>query len=472
MMLDKFITFADSLYPHEIEMLQSVQQFQDEDRQAIFQIMLKRHDNGAHQAFDTSIDKRKYSAMMKWMQGKLEKMDVDVFFDWMLEADRWIHNDTFSREEGKRMMTYLDTMTSTSYYFIRFYELLISYRDYILIRSITVNYDRVKQFLEQHYKAYRYAKKINKRLNNATVDIIEQSKSQSITSIHWESFLIRTSQDKELDGFTRYKAMIRLSYLYYNYKTYNKLKELLDLFKLELQSGLFYSKRILANYYNNVSMMYAKMQQYEKAAEFGRYAIRKENVDYLLYVNNLCSILLRQGKNKEALKLMEGIDKRKKERASRYNYIGFIALYIKTLGENDRFKTAANLAESYLESYQKEIFEHRWHVFFSSYFKVLLKLENFRRIISLERKFKLLEKEKLYLKTGRYSPKIFAYLHLALFSEGKITEPFFRAQLIEVIEDFSKHDFSGKPIQRLLNELSVLFPRLIKEVKKELKVRV
>ncbi len=453
-------------------MLNEAQQFQDEERLAIFQVILNRHQNGRQQTFDKNIDKRKYSAMMKWMQGQLDKIDVDVFFHWILEVDKWIHTDTFSREESKRLMNYVDSITSTSYYFMRFYELLISYRDYILIRSITVNYERVKHFLDKYEAAYRYGKKINERLNNATVDIIEQSKSQNIASIHWESFLIKTAQDKELDGFTRYKAMVRLSYLYYNYKAYNKLKELLEQFNLELQSSLFYSNRILTNYYNNVSMMYAKMQVYDKAAEFGYYAIRKENADYMLYVNNLCSILLRQGKNEEALRLMEGVNKRTKERASRFNYIGFIGLYIKTLGENNSFKAAANMAESYLESYQKEIFEHRWHVFFSSYFKVLLKLESFRRIISLERKFNLLPKEKQYLKTGRYAPKILAYLLLAQFSEGKITEVVFKSKLKQAIEDFSKHDFSGKPIQRLLKELSVLYPRLIKEVRAELTVKI
>ncbi|GAA4843229.1 hypothetical protein [Algivirga pacifica] len=466
MKLTKFNSVVEALYPHEVEYLNQLQQFQDKDRQAIFERILYNHRSVEQLSYDQEVDKRKYSAMISWIHTNLEKIDVDFFFEWLLKIEQGVNMDVVSQEDSVKLLGYLKQINATSYHFIKFYELVISYRDYILIRNMTQIYSQVKEYLQQYRKSYLEAKKTNERLNNATIDIIEQHKSQEITSIHWESFLMKTAKSKDLDGFTRYKAWVRLSYLYYNYKEYKKLEEVLRIFEEELKNTTnFYSPRILANHYNNKAMLYSKTHQYALAEQYAYYSIRKENPDYLLYVNNLCFVLLRQHKDKEAMQLMNGIDKQIKDTATMYNFIGYVALYLKTLSHNGFRKKALQLAQVYVESHRKEIFEYRWHIFFSTYFKILLLEEQYTKIISLEKKYKLVEREQKHLITGRFTPKILFYHLIARYAEGKIGEQELRQQLINAVDHFKKTDSSVYLITRLLGELQDFHSELIMEVR-------
>ncbi len=49
--------------------------------------------------YKVSIDKRKYSNLKKWISEKLAAIDVDVYYDWLLEIDRKIMTDTISPRE-------------------------------------------------------------------------------------------------------------------------------------------------------------------------------------------------------------------------------------------------------------------------------------------------------------------------------------------------------------------------------------
>jgi len=469
MKLLKFTKFVNSLYPHEIEYLNSIAKFQDTDRINILKrISTNIHLHGAGLGYDITIDKRKYSSIMKWIQINLDKIDVDIFFYWMLELDRKIHFDNIRFEDEKKLLHYLKIIKPSSYYFIRFFEIVISYRDFILIRNKTENYSSIINFIKTNQYLYDESQKRNKALNIAATKIMKNNNIDEIQdSGKWEVLLKRITLNIKIDGFTRYKALIRLSFLYYHNKEYAKLKNVLESFDIELKTSAFYSKRILANYYNNVAILYRKMHNYEFSRTYGYYAIKQENTDFLRYTNNLCSVLLKLKKDDEALKLMKGIPPDIRKTASAYNRTRFMSFYMNSLFRNNKLKEAFVIGERYIENSYKEIINHSWDMFFSSYFQILIHLENYTKIQSIEKKFNLLNIGKYKREKGKYLPKIHWYYLLAQFEDGKIGYTKFQDNLIFSIKTLKNNNFDTEKIDTLLSEVSLFCPNLIKEVKKK-----
>jgi len=468
MKLLKFTKFVNSLYPHEIEYLNSIAKFQDTDRINILKRISKNiYLHGEGLGYDITIDKRKYSSIIKWIQINLDKIDVDVFFYWVLELDRKIHFDNIRFEDEKKLLHYLKIITPSSYYFIRFFEIVISYRDFILIRNKTENYSSIINFIKTNQNLYDESKKRNEALNIAATKIMHNNDDEIQDSGKWEELLKRITLNIKTDGFTRYKALIRLSFLYYHTKEYAKLKNVLESFDKELKTSAFYSKRILANYYNNVAILYRKMHNYEFSRTYGYYAIKQENTDFLRYTNNLCSVLLMHGKDYEALKLMKGIPNDIRTTASAYNRTRFMSLYMNSLYRNNKPKEAFVIGERYIENHYKEIINHSWDMFFSSYFQILIHLENFNKILSIEKKFNLLNIVKYKRERGKYLPNIYWYCLLAQFENGKIGFTKFQDNLISSITTLKNNKFDIKEIDSLLSEISLFCPSLIKEVKKK-----
>lgn len=87
-------------------------------------------------AFDT-VDKRTYSYVKTWIQDALAKIDVDVFFEWLIVVEKKILTDVISPVDEAQILVNIKNIKPTHYYFIRFYELLQYYRDYLLVRSRT-----------------------------------------------------------------------------------------------------------------------------------------------------------------------------------------------------------------------------------------------------------------------------------------------------------------------------------------------
>ena len=59
---------------------------------------------GQRQPFDDSIDKRKYSALIQWVNHKLAAIDVDMAFEQANELDRRIMTDTVDAVVEKQLM--------------------------------------------------------------------------------------------------------------------------------------------------------------------------------------------------------------------------------------------------------------------------------------------------------------------------------------------------------------------------------
>jgi len=460
--LKKFDEFAHSLFPHEIEYILSIQQFQNNEN---IEIIKKIQENLISEkkvySFDTELDKRRYSNLKKWIEEKLEAIDVDLLLKWILNFDEKILTDIISVDEEQFILQKLKQINPTFFHFIRFYEMIEHYRDYLLIRVRKQYYKPVFEFLSENYLKYTQAVEINKQLNLATRDIIQRSIISENEFTQWENFLFETLSNIQLNGDTRYKALIRLSLYYYKSQNYAKLKDLYVAIDKEFTSSTFYSKRILANYYANRSLVLAKCSEPKEAERFAYLAIKIKNNDYLFYINNLLYILQQQKKYTDALKIATATIPLLKQSIGFYHRIGFTSLYIKTLNNIKQAAKAVSYAQSFFEVYKKEIFEHRWHLFFTSFFEALLLEEKYEIILSYCKRFQLIKLEKKEQNLKFQNNILYWYSLLAQYMTAQITEEKIKKEFQILLESKSISSKNKLSNGILNNELKEYFPDFI-----------
>jgi hypothetical protein len=102
--LQKFTLFANNLFPHEVSFLISNQHLIDAGNLQILQKIEQNSSLRIKVPYNTSIDKRKYSYLMLWIQKKLQAIDVDVYYDRLCDLDRKIMTDTISSVEEKAII--------------------------------------------------------------------------------------------------------------------------------------------------------------------------------------------------------------------------------------------------------------------------------------------------------------------------------------------------------------------------------
>jgi len=396
-----FTSFANALYPHEIEILNRHNNLEDQENIAI---LARIYHNNKYpeqkKSYDPDIDKRKYSNLKKWIEQKLSQHDVDQYFEWLIDLEKKILTDSINPDEEKRLLRHLKHVSDKHYHFTRLYETIQHFRDYLLIRMRITYYKPVSEFLDKYRMKYLDALEIHTKLNDATFDIITQQSQADRESKQWESYLQEIFRNENLDAYTRYRAVVRLMYLYYNYHDANSLKNVILSLEKTLSDPAFYSKRILANYYANRSLMHQKLIELEDAEKYGYLSIRQQNNDYLFYVNNLCGVLIKRQKYKQALRLMQGSIPYLKQTNNMFNRVGFAALYVKNLAFNGKHKEAASYAETFRDNYKNEIFQFRWHLFYEAYLLALIRQGKYRQMLQLINRNDLIKREK---KIGRAS---------------------------------------------------------------------
>lgn len=433
--LQKFSQFAEALLPHEVAYLLSIENFEDADR---LQILKKingyvRKLKAAHD-YDEQIDKRKYSHLKNWIESRLEIIDVDVRFEWIADMERQIMTDAIQPHTERKLLKELKTFSSSGFYFTRFYELLKLYRHFLLIRMRYNDHVLVEDYLQTNKESYERNAGIMEKLHEATGDIVQHYSGKKSESYQWESWLGKVFYDTDLDGAIRYMAFIRLAFLHFNYGNVDALIAPLDYLDEAFEKGQYYSRRILSNYYNTRLMLHSRFGDYNKAMFYGYLSIRNKTHDFILYVNNLCAVLLRLGKNEEALDLMKAASPEMKNTKNYHNKIGFVAFYMESLVKNGLFKNAENYGNTYLKAFENEILQHRWHLFFSVYFEVLLHRNDFTKIFRLARKYKLVERDKAYENKANYLPTIPCLLEIAKFQSGALREKEVKHFLQEKLE--------------------------------------
>jgi hypothetical protein len=469
--LSTFSEFANSLFPHETDYLLSVQQFSKPDNLKILNLINYNSKNPLNRLpYDSTIDKRSYSYIKNWISDVLAKADVDLFYDWLLSIERSVMSDSITPNEEKELMEQATQTYPSRYYFIRFYQVMQLYRDYLMVRNRIRYYAQVTQYLENYSANYVKVVNLNNEMNTAAERIVNQIASNDKEFLRWEKLLKEIYYDQALDGYTRYRAAVRLTILYYTNREFERLFSIYEHLDTQFRTSVFYSKRILANYYHNRAMMHSKLNDLDIAEKYGFLSIRQKNSDYLFYVVSLCGILLSKGKSAKALRMMTESIPDLKNTNSFHSKIGFASFYIKTLTANDQNDKAVSYGTTFFEGYKKEIFEYRWHLFFSSYMKALLRAEKYSRIVSLSRRYKLITKEKEYMGKAMYLPIIQWYTCLSEYIEGVIN----REKFIDTIERSGKTLIASKyktqKISEILNDMAFCLPEEIKLISGKLEI--
>lgn len=471
--LAAFTAFCDSLYPHETDYLLSVQQFSKPDNLKILSIINHNSKNPDRPiSFDPKVDKRTYSYLKNWINEVLQRADVDLFYDRLLELERCVMTDSVTPETEKEFVDLAGTTLPTHYYFIRFFQVMQHYRDYLLVRNRIRYYAQVSNYLMKYHENFIKATDLNHQINSAAEHVIKQISAADSEFIRWEDFFKSIYFDSSLDGYTRYRAAVRLTILYYTNREFEKLNDIYNHLDAVFKTNAFYSKRILANFYHNRAMMHSKLGQLDLAEKYSFLSVRQKNSDYLFYLVSLCDILLRSNKPKQALHLLSLSIPELKNTNSYHSKIGFASLYIKTLLANCQINKAIDYGTLYFESYRREIFQYRWHLFFSSYLQALLMGEKYSKVVSLVKRYRLIAKERELLGTATYLPVILWIYNVSEYIEGSIS----LETLKNTIETSARSELKNKHKQAKIFELFKIIgfalPEAVKEIKESLKAQL
>lgn len=454
-----FTEFVNNLLPHETRYLLSIQQMTDPVKLKILQ-QVDENCQSSQQTipYNTAIDKRKYSHLKNWITKQLKAIDVDEEFAWMCELERKIHWDNINHQEEEKLLKFIRNYSPPIFNFSKFYELVRHYRQFLLIRLRYADYQFVDTFLHQYQSVYERSQLVGQQLHQATQDIIQHYAENSNESIQWEQWLSDVFYDEDLDGFNRYMALIRLIFIAFNYNKYTRIQEMFDSLDQSFSVGRYYSKRLLLNYYNNRLLLHTRLNEPDLAEYYGKLSIRGRNYDYILYVNNLCNVLLQSGKVDESWQILRQALPALKTTHNYHSRIGFVALYIKTLIMQGELEKARSYGEINLKAYEKEILRYRWHRFFASYLECLLLLGRYSEVLTLVNKYDLLEKEKKYKSRSHYLPSISIYSLLAKYQLGELNF----SKLIQQFRDClpaQSHDNHSLYLS-LMERLKGKFPQL------------
>ncbi|MCB0852312.1 MAG: hypothetical protein KDD63_08830 [Bacteroidetes bacterium] len=461
--LKKFTQFADGLLPHETRYLLSVQQMVDPVKLEILrQIDENCQSSTPTIAYDESIDKRKYSHLKNWINRQLKAIDVDEEYAWMCDLEQKIHWDNINPKEEKDLLKFIRNYSHPIFNFIKFYEVVRQYRQFLLVRLRYTDHQFVDHFLREYQAAYERSQLVNQQLHQATRDIIDHYSENSSESIQWEKWLSDVFYDDYLDGFNRYTALIRLVFIAFNYNKYTRVKEMFDYLDQAFAEGKYYSRRILLNYYNNRLLLHTRLKELDLADYYGKLSIRGKNYDFIFYVNNLCSLLLQSGKVDESWNILRDALPSLKTTHNYHSRIGFVALYIKTLIMKEEYEKAYSYGEINLKAYEKEILRYRWHRFFVSYLECLLFLGKYSELVMVVNRYGLLDKEKNYKTRPHYLPTISWYFFLAQYQLGDLSF----SRLIEQFQEClpAQEEMNQSMFMTLMERLKKRFPQLDKRL--------
>lgn len=459
--LKKFSVFVREILPHEADYLMSVHQFEDRQKLDILQrVQVNAHDQRQKTPFNLSIDKRKYSSLMQWMQKKLDDIDVDKFFEWINEMDRKVITDAISVEEERKLLRRIKHYRHPIHNFMKLYELAINFRHFLLIRLRYNEYKIVNHFVESYKEEYQRSKEVNHKLHEATVLLIDQF-NKSGNSQEWEEWLLSCFNDSRLDGFNRYMSVVRLTFLYFNSREFDKLKDVYDQLHKLLSAGKFYTRRILYNYYANRLMLHSKFDVLQQAEEYGHLSIRQRNSDHIQYLSNFSAILIRRGKIEEALALLKESFSEVQKSNNFFHKIGFTSFYVKCLNLNNQPGRGELLAEGFMRIYSREILEQRWYSFFSAYIQSLIMQNKTDKVIKVFSKYGLIAKDEEDRNKDIYLPTIRWYYEIALLKEKRICEDELITSIVALSREHRADRHKSFILEKVFSELEVYVPRSI-----------
>lgn len=440
----KFQEFTQSILPLECQFLEENRRFEDPEKNQILNYILNCAKETQQEIAppNENIDKRKYSYVKNWSLKLLESIDVDNHLEKLMRWEKQIMTDAIESHDEKEILKTLKSSGPAYFNFVKLYELSRHYRHYLQIRMRYRDFATVNSFLNKYRTDYEYCKLINDKLHEATLDIINHYVHKQENSNDWLQWLKSVFYDESVDGFNRILAWIRLVFIAHNRKQYEILTEEFNYFERMVQKGHFYSRRILLNFYSQRLLFYACLGNFETAAHFGYLSIKEANNDYLYYVTNLAAVLLRCNRPEEALSILKSSQKVAKNSLNFHNKIGHTANYLFALNKLGRFRQAENHGFVFLRAYRKEIFEYRWHLFFTAYFQAMLLNANYSPLIKAYQSNKIEAREVSYRSSSNYTPTLPWMLALASYKANAIDFDTLAKNLITLITK-SKESYKG-----------------------------
>lgn len=464
-----FNDFAEGILPHEAFFLLKENRIRDEEKESILKKVCENAVRiDSEESFDEEIDKRKYAYIKKWINSKLAGVDVDAHLEYLSYTEKQIITDTITPNQEQELLSHISTYDNTSFYFQKFYELLKEFQDYLLIRFRYQDCKFTEGFLNENKKFYEESLMVKEQLFYATKDLTQEYTSGTLNTMHWEQQLLSYLYSEELDGKNKYNAFIRLVFLYFNYKEYQKAMLVFDYIDKCFSDGKMYSKRVLFNYYANRVILHSNLEDAEKAEYYAHLSVKQENSDKLFYLNNLIAILLKREKNKEALKLLTENYYLFKKSNNNHQKLGFATHYIRTLFRNKRLKIAETFAENFLFNNKQHVFEHRWRHFFSNYLMLLTTLEKHGDVVKMVKKYNLLERESEVMNKEDFIPKIHWYYFLALYMIGSISEEKLMEDLLNATSSIRLSNKGKRDLFNFVNRLSFSLPEVFSKIKSHL----
>lgn len=438
--LKKFKSFAQTLLPHELRFLLSIQRFQDDEKLQIIQKLVTGAEEITDEPdFDTTIDKRKYSYIQRWVQNELNKIDVDKKYLWISKMQQDILLDRISTKDEAAILKSLSSITNTSYYFSKHYEMLIELRQYLLIRRRHAEYKKVETHISEYTYDYQRSLLVNQQMNQATKEIMGLGTKYSKDKDKWEKWLKTTFANEQLDGLNRYMAFVRLSYYYLRENELNKLEETYNNVQSLFENGHYYSRRLLLNFYNNSLVLYDRKKEYSTAYYYGMLSIKGTGPDQLLYFNNFINIMMKQEKYDAALTLINAKGFKMSGFKDHYSVIGYVSNHIRCLLKTDHLNHALNKANVFWEDNKLKIMEYRWHRFLTAYLETLIANKEYLKIIRLVNRYKLipLEQERPD-KRKSINRSIEAMYNLAKYHQGDLSQK----EIIQKLKEFQLYDLN------------------------------
>lgn len=464
-----FNDFAEGILPHEASFLLKENRIRDDEKESILKKVCENAVRiDAVESFDEEIDKRKYAYIKKWINNKLGSVDVDAHLEYLSFTEKQIITDTITPKEEQELLNHISTYNNTSFYFQKFYELLKEFQDYLLIRFRYHDCKFTESFLQENKKYYEESLRVKEQLFYATKDLTNEYTSGTLNTMHWEQQLLSYLYSEELDGKNKYNAFIRLVFLYFNYKEYQKAMLVFDYVDDCFSDGKMYSKRVLFNYYANRVILHSNLEDAEKAEYYAHLSVKQENSDKLFYLNNLIAILLKRDKNKQALELLTENYSLFKKSNNNHQKLSFATHYIRTLVRNKRLKIAETFAENFLFNNKQHVFEHRWRHFFSNYLMLLTTIEKHGDVVKMVKKYNLLEREKEVMSKEDFIPKIHWYYFLAMYMIGSISEERLFEDLLETTTRFNLSSKGKRDLFTFVERLSFTLPEVFSKIKSHL----
>lgn len=467
--LRRFTAFACEMLPHEADFLLAAGHLQDPERIAILRQIAASTRSLERPVFSPAIDKRKYSDLKAWIEERLAAIDVDATIARIAATEQSLLTDSITPEQEQWLRKALKGWTPASFWFSRFYELLRHYRQYLLVRLRQGDYQRVQDFIETHQEAYRQSVAVYEQLHHITVAVTREYALEDAESQPWRDWLEAVCRNPTLDGMNRYYAAVRLMFVYTNHRQWDALAALYDYLDGLFAQGELYSRRILANYYANRLVLHAKRDELPRAAWYGRLALRHHNTDYLHYLNNLSSILLRQGQVAEAHTLMRQALNEVRQSANFHERVRFASAYVRCLNAQGRYAEADQYAEALVRGYREEVFAQRWHTFVAAWLRSLMQQEKYARVVRAVRQHKLVAREQVYAYKASYLPVIRWFYAVAQYKEGSLTLRQLEQFLADGVREAEGDSQRFRLLRLVVGELYPHIPDVLSAVKERIR---